>query len=71
MARGLRMDPSVKEPADRGIVDRARGALVGVHAGDSLGATLEFQPADTCWARYPGGGAARHRRWLRLRLGTR
>lgn len=35
--------------------ERACGALVGVHAGDSLGATLEFQPADACRARYPEG----------------
>jgi ADP-ribosylglycohydrolase len=41
------MDPRVR--------DRARGALVGVHAGDSLGATLEFASAESCWARYPDG----------------
>lgn len=40
---------------DEGVRGRARGALVGVHAGDSLGATLEFESADACWSRYPDG----------------
>ncbi|PSN70382.1 ADP-ribosylglycohydrolase family protein [Corynespora cassiicola Philippines] len=31
------------------------GALIGVHAGDSLGATLEFQPWARIHARYPHG----------------
>lgn len=35
--------------------DRARGALVGVHAGDSLGATVEFQSAEACRARFSDG----------------
>lgn len=35
--------------------DRALGALLGVHAGDSLGATLEFLGADECRRRYPRG----------------
>lgn len=49
------MNSSAGDAANNGIRDRARGALVGVHAGDSLGATLEFQSAESCWARYPNG----------------
>jgi ADP-ribosylglycohydrolase len=35
--------------------DRIAGALLGVHAGDSLGATLEFMPWQAIRARYPDG----------------
>ena len=35
--------------------DRIVGALLGVHAGDSLGATLEFMPWQAIRARYPDG----------------
>ncbi|KAF5711441.1 ADP-ribosylglycohydrolase [Fusarium globosum] len=34
---------------------RIVGALLGVHAGDSLGATLEFAPHDLIASDYPGG----------------
>ncbi|KAI1059126.1 hypothetical protein LB507_004133 [Fusarium sp. FIESC RH6] len=34
---------------------RIVGALLGVHAGDSLGATLEFAPHDLIASEYPGG----------------
>lgn len=37
------------------IRDRARGALLGVHAGDSLGATVEFQSASSVASRFPDG----------------
>lgn len=36
-------------------VNRSLGALIGVHAGDSLGATVEFASWATIRARYPGG----------------
>lgn len=36
-------------------VGRIRGALLGVHAGDSLGATLEFLSPDETWRRFPDG----------------
>jgi ADP-ribosylglycohydrolase len=35
--------------------DRIAGALLGVHAGDSLGATVEFSPWRAIRDRYPGG----------------
>jgi ADP-ribosylglycohydrolase len=35
--------------------DRIAGALLGVHADDSLGATLEFMPWQAIRARYPDG----------------
>ncbi|HSR82585.1 MAG TPA: ADP-ribosylglycohydrolase family protein [Streptosporangiaceae bacterium] len=35
--------------------DRIAGALLGVHAGDALGATLEFLPWPAIQARYPHG----------------
>lgn len=35
--------------------DRIAGALLGVHAGDALGATLEFMPWQAIRARYPDG----------------
>jgi ADP-ribosylglycohydrolase len=35
--------------------DRVAGALLGVHAGDSLGATLEFMPWQAIRTRYPEG----------------
>jgi len=35
--------------------DRIAGALLGVHAGDALGATLEFSPWTAIKARYPDG----------------
>lgn len=38
-----------------GRTDRARGAVLGVHAGDALGATLEFLPARECRLRHPDG----------------
>ncbi|KAM0210961.1 hypothetical protein ACHAPA_004785 [Fusarium lateritium] len=34
---------------------RVIGALLGVHAGDSLGATVEFMPHDVITEEYPGG----------------
>ncbi|KAM0232279.1 hypothetical protein ACHAP5_010799 [Fusarium lateritium] len=34
---------------------RVIGALLGVHAGDSLGATVEFMPHDVIAEEYPGG----------------
>ncbi|KAK4233985.1 ADP-ribosylglycohydrolase-domain-containing protein [Achaetomium macrosporum] len=33
--------------------DRVLGALLGVHAGDSLGATVEFEPWETIQRQYP------------------
>jgi ADP-ribosylglycohydrolase len=35
--------------------DRVAGALLGVHAGDALGATVEFSPHAELQARYPDG----------------
>jgi ADP-ribosylglycohydrolase len=35
--------------------DRVRGGLLGVHAGDALGATVEFSSWASIRARYPGG----------------
>jgi len=35
--------------------DRVAGALLGVHAGDALGATVEFSPWSAIRARYPDG----------------
>lgn len=35
--------------------DRALGALLGVHAGDALGATVEFMPWSQVRAQYPDG----------------
>ncbi|MFW6033907.1 MAG: ADP-ribosylglycohydrolase family protein [bacterium] len=35
--------------------DRAAGALLGVHAGDALGATVEFSSRETIRERYPDG----------------
>jgi ADP-ribosylglycohydrolase len=35
--------------------DRVAGALLGVHAGDALGATVEFSPWSAVRARYPDG----------------
>jgi ADP-ribosylglycohydrolase len=35
--------------------DRIAGALLGVHAGDALGATLEFMPWHAIRERYPDG----------------
>ncbi|KAH7261658.1 ADP-ribosylation/Crystallin J1 [Fusarium tricinctum] len=43
---------------EKRLVDRESriiGALLGVHAGDSLGATLEFAPHDLIASDYPGG----------------
>ncbi len=43
-------------PADLpGRVGRVAGALLGVHVGDALGATLEFSPWSAIRARYPAG----------------
>lgn len=42
-------------PHNSGRIDRIAGALLGVHAGDSLGATLEFLPGSAIRARYPDG----------------
>jgi ADP-ribosylglycohydrolase/fructose-1,6-bisphosphatase/inositol monophosphatase family enzyme len=39
-----------------GGLSRAQGCLLGQLAGDSLGALVEFKPADTIAARYPDGG---------------
>ncbi|MGL4175723.1 MAG: ADP-ribosylglycohydrolase family protein, partial [Dermatophilaceae bacterium] len=36
-------------------VDRAAGALLGVHAGDALGAAVEFSSREEVAARHPGG----------------
>ena len=36
-------------------LSRTTGALLGLHAGDSLGATLEFTPWATIRSRYPTG----------------
>jgi ADP-ribosylglycohydrolase len=44
--------------ADRpvpGLTSRLAGALLGVHAGDALGATLEFSSWSAIRARYPDG----------------
>ena len=35
--------------------DRAAGAMIGVHAGDALGAGVEFDDAATIARRFPGG----------------
>ncbi len=35
--------------------DRAVGALLGVHVGDALGATVEFSPAEEIARRFPDG----------------
>lgn len=37
------------------IRDRALGSLLGMHAGDSLGASVEFMSAQAIEARFPGG----------------
>ncbi len=37
------------------VVDRIAGGLLGVHAGDSLGATVEFQPWAAIREAYPNG----------------
>lgn len=42
-------------PAASAQRDRIAGALLGVHAGDALGATVEFTPMSVVRARYPGG----------------
>ncbi|GAB6899549.1 ADP-ribosylglycohydrolase family protein [Kineosporia succinea] len=44
-----------REPALSTTRDRIAGALLGVHAGDSLGATLEFMTFDQVRAQYPDG----------------
>src|SRR5690348_14795269 len=36
-------------------LDRTLGALMGVHAGDSLGATLEFRSWEQIASEYPDG----------------
>ncbi len=45
------------EPTERIVTRRQRilGALLGVHAGDSLGATLEFEAWEQIQAKYPDG----------------
>ncbi|MBT9255416.1 ADP-ribosylglycohydrolase family protein [Phycicoccus sp. MAQZ13P-2] len=40
---------------DAGRLDHAVGALLGVHAGDSLGAAVEFSSREEIRARYPDG----------------
>jgi ADP-ribosylglycohydrolase len=40
---------------DPGRRDRIAGALLGVHTGDALGATLEFSPWQAIRTRYPDG----------------
>jgi ADP-ribosylglycohydrolase len=37
------------------VLDRIAGGLLGVHAGDSLGATVEFKPWSEIRSRYPEG----------------
>lgn len=44
-----------KQDEETTIYDRALGSLLGLHAGDSLGATVEFLPAQEIRARYPAG----------------
>lgn len=46
------MNRTAGDPVRR---DRIAGALLGVHAGDALGATLEFLPWQAIRARYPDG----------------
>ena len=41
--------------AGRPLADRVAGALLGVHAGDALGATLEFSSWSAIRERYPDG----------------
>ncbi len=41
--------------ADPGLAERIAGSLLGVHAGDSLGATLEFRSWESIHAEYPDG----------------
>jgi ADP-ribosylglycohydrolase len=41
--------------AGPGLAERIAGALLGVHAGDSLGATLEFRSWESIHAEYPDG----------------
>jgi ADP-ribosylglycohydrolase len=40
---------------DDEVLDRAVGAMLGVHAGDSLGASVEFDDPATIARRFPGG----------------
>lgn len=42
-------------PSTDGRRDRILGALLGVHAGDSLGATVEFEPWQRIQTNYPDG----------------
>ena len=44
---------AVRVPVSR--ADRCRGALLGVHAGDALGAAVEFSTAEEIRERYPDG----------------
>ncbi|KAF2476302.1 ADP-ribosylglycohydrolase family protein [Lindgomyces ingoldianus] len=37
------------------LLSKTLGALLGVHAGDSLGATLEFMPWEKIQSKYPNG----------------
>jgi ADP-ribosylglycohydrolase len=49
----------MQDPGERtaslGLTGRISGALLGVHAGDSLGATLEFRSWQSIRAEYPRG----------------
>jgi ADP-ribosylglycohydrolase len=40
---------------DDEVLDRAVGAMLGVHAGDSLGASVEFDEPATIARKFPGG----------------
>jgi ADP-ribosylglycohydrolase len=40
---------------DPGVLDRARGALLGQIIGDALGTTVEFESASAIASKYPGG----------------
>ncbi|KAM0346193.1 hypothetical protein ACHAPU_005614 [Fusarium lateritium] len=49
------MSSSQKSPELTARESRVIGALLGVHAGDSLGATLEFEPHGNIAHHYPNG----------------
>jgi ADP-ribosylglycohydrolase len=52
---GQQEGPVTSGETGPGLAERIAGALLGVHAGDSLGATLEFRSWESIRAEYPDG----------------
>ena len=49
------IDTAIHEAGSGVLADKIGGALLGVHAGDALGATLEFSSCSAIREQYPDG----------------